>query len=489
MISLPFFEQFKSQVRVTGKYGIFEKRNIGHKLSVCQTKYTELLPVEKTPYTRLLIFVPEINPRIRFIVEFIFQTILGIEVSYTTDSGEFVLSGLPKINYSQVNISSGLFLKAHTILFRKGIVKQDLVEVNYQEQRLFFPSSEDSFLPFDPFACSFYLLTRYEEYLPGHKDEHERFPDSENILVRLGMNHKPVVDQIALWIADKLSERFPEFKITPRTFRFMTTIDIDNAFAYKNKTIGIGLGAACKAVMKGQGIEIRKRMAVLFGLEKDPYDTYDYILETYKGCADQLQFFILLGDRNPYDKNISHKNKRYRQLIGQLAEVCKTGIHPSYASNRHPDRLKTEKERLEEIIQKPVTQSRQHYLKLKFPETYQSLIKAGLTDDYTMGFAGQIGFRAGTCTAFPFFDLSANRSTELMIHPFHVMDVALKNYMSMSPDEAWRVILELMLEVKKVNGTFISLWHNESLSDSGQWQGWQKVFEQMTETGLKLEHE
>lgn len=439
--------------------------------------------------TAVLIFVPEITPRITFILEFIFHTILGIEVSYTCDSGEFMLSGLPKINYSQVNISSGLFLKAHTILFKKGIARQDLNEVNYQEHRLFFPTSEDSFLPFDPFACGFYLLTRYEEYLSGPKDEHERFPDSENILVSQGLNHTPIVDRMAYWIADKLSEEFQVFKVAQRTFRFLTTIDIDNAWAYKNKNIGIWMGAAFRTVLCGHWKELTNRVAVLFGLEKDPYDTYDFILETYKGCTDQLQFFILLGDRNTYDKNISYKNKVFRQLIVKLAALCKTGIHPSYASNTHPGMMKTETERLEEIIQKPVTQSRQHYLKLKFPETYQSLIKAGLTDDYTMGFAGQVGFRAGTCTAFPFFDLSANRSTELMIHPFHVMDVALKNYMSMSPDEAWRVILELMLEVKKVNGTFIGIWHNESLSDSGQWQGWQKVFEQMTETGLKLEHE
>ena len=455
---------------------------------VCKTKYTELL-VEKTPYTRLLILVPEISPRIRFIVGFIFQTILGIEVSYTSDSEEYTLSGLPKINYSQENNSSVLFLKAHPIMFEKGIALQDLVEVNYLGNRLFFPSSEDSFLPFDPFACGFYMLTRYEEYFHGPVDEHERFPDSENILVRLGMNHKPLVDQIAYWMADKLYEAFPGFTITPRAFRFQTTIDIDNAWAYQNKNIGIWLGAAFKTVLCGHWNELRKRVAVFFGLEKDPYDTYDYILETYKGNTDRLQFFILLGDRNTYDKNISYRNKVFRQLIGKLDTLCKVGLHPSYASNRHQDRLKMEKDRLEGIIQKPVTQSRQHFLKLQFPETYQLLIKAGLRDDYSMGFAGQTGFRAGTCTAFPFFDLSTNRSTELMIHPFQVMDVALNNYLGMSPEQALNLIKELMLEVKKVNGTFTWLWHNESLSDSGSWQGWRNVFEQMTVPGLKLEHE
>lgn len=106
-----------------------------------------------------------------------------------------------------------------------------------------------------------------------------------------------------------------------------------------------------------------------------------------------------------------------------------------------------------------------------------------------MGFASQTGFRAGTCTPFKFFDLNNNRQTKLVIHPFQVMDVTLKNYMQLQPEEAWQLTEKLMLEIKNVNGTFISLWHNESLSDSGQWQGWTKVFQQILEKGVILENE
>ena len=69
------------------------------------------------------------------------------------------------------------------------------------------------------------------------------------------------------------------------------------------------------------------------------------------------------------------------------------------------------------------------------------------------------------------------------------MDVTLKNYLHLNPQKAWLLIEELMLEVKRVNGTFISLWHNESLKDSGQWLGWREVFEQILEKGLILENE
>lgn len=445
--------------------------------------------MEKSQHTQLLIFTPEITHRVKYSFKLIFQAILGIDLIFSSNPEEFQQSALPKINYSPANLSSGLFLKAHPILFEKNITNQEIEVVEYKRLQLFFPTSEDSFLPFDPFAMTFYLVSRYEEYLSESTDEHERFTDSENILVRLGLHQKPIVDQIAYWVAEKISAEFPEFKIRKRTFQLVTTIDIDNAWAFKHKSPLVSFGAIVKAVLHGRWNELKQRAIVFLGLRNDPYDTYKYILETYKGHLNRVLFFFLLGDRDRYDKNVSHKNKSFRQLIANMASVCEVGIHPSYSSNEKPWLFETEKERLENIIKKPVAKSRQHFLRLKFPKTYQTALKSGITDDYTMGFASLAGFRAGTCTAFNFFDLSRDHQTELIVHPFQVMDVTLKNYLNLNPQKAWQLIEDLMLEAKEVNGTFISLWHNESLKDSGQWLGWREVFDQILKKGLILENE
>lgn len=445
--------------------------------------------MEKTVKPSLLIYSPVITPRVEYAFDLIFHTILGIEVSYTIREQEYLKSTLPRINYSKTNLDSGLFLKSHSLLTEKTITVHEIEIVEYRDMQLFFPSSPDSFLPFDPFACAFYIVSRYEEYLSENTDEHERFTDSENILVRHNLHHKPIVDRMAYWVADQLKAQFPEFKVPSRSFQFVTSIDIDNAWAFKNKSPMISFGAILKAIVNGRWEELRQRFVVFIGLRKDPYDTYKYILETYKGLLNHILFFILVGNRDQFDRNVSFKNKRFRQLISNLASVCEVGIHPSYASNSKPWLFDTEKQRLEDIILKPVTKSRQHFLKLKLPQTYQQLIKLGIVEDYTMGFASLAGFRAGICTPFYFFDLSRNRRTDLVIQPFQVMDVTLKNYLQMDPDEAWQLIERLMNEVKEVNGTFISLWHNESLKESGQWLGWRKVFEQILQTGLKYSNE
>lgn len=440
--------------------------------------------MEKEEHPKLLVLLPEITPRVEFIFDFIFKTILGVAAELTTNPIDFETSEVPKLNYSRQKYSSGLYLKPHPLLFEKTIQKQNTEEIGFQEMKLFFASSNDSFLPFDPFACAFYLITRYEEYLAENPDEFDRFSDSENLLVRNNLHQKPVVDQLAFLIAEKITVHYPEFEIRKRAFQFVTTIDIDNAWAFKNKSFLVSLGAVAKAAIHFQWTELKQRLVVFLGLQNDPYDTYKYILETYKSRLGHVLFFFLIGDRNQYDKNISHKNKNFRQLIANISSVCEVGIHPSFASNQKQWLFEKEKDRLEGIIQKPVTHSRQHYLKLRFPKTYQNLLNSGITNDYTMGFASVAGFRAGTCTPFQFFDLSKNQCTELMIHPFQVMDVTLKNYMHLNAEKAEQLVDELMNEVKKVDGTFISLWHNESLKDSGPWEGWRKVFERIQENGL-----
>lgn len=445
--------------------------------------------VENTTGNTLLVFVPQISPRVEYIFNFLITKILGSEVIFTLEQEEFLSSNFPKINYSFNNFGTGLFLKAHKILFENTIQIQEIDHVEYQGLNLFFSTDPNSFLPFDPFASAFYLITRYEEYNPGKRDEHDRFPDSDNLLVKNELHEKPVVDYMAYWIAGTITAIFPEFKPRKRSFQFLTTIDIDNAWAYKNKSILIVAGGAIKAAIQGRWKEVVERLAVSMGLKSDPYDTYQYILKTYKELLNHILFFFLIGDRSNFDKNVSYKNKKYRELISGISSVCEVGIHPSYASNQNSRMVDEEIIRLENIIQKPVRKSRQHYLKLEFPGTYNKLAKSGITDDYTMGFASLAGFRAGTCTVFPFFDLSKNQSSDLMIHPFQLMDVALANYMHLNPEAAGELCQNLMKEVKKVDGTFISLWHNESLNDKGKWQGWQKIFEQIQQTGLNYSYD
>ena len=264
-----------------------------------------------------------------------------------------------------------------------------------------------------------------------------------------------------------------------RKYRFISTIDIDNAWAYLEKGFMRTAGAYARSVVSLDFEDFMQRTRTLAGTQKDPYDTYDLQFELQKKYKFKSIYFFLLGEYGLNDKNVPVDSRKFRSLIKSIADYADTGIHPSYGSNNNPARLKKELNELNKILKREVTRSRQHFLVLKLPETYRRLIELDITDDYTMGYALQVGFRASICTPFYFYDLDNEQVTSLKIHPFAVMDATLKYYMKVQPTEAMNHILPLIEEVRKVNGDFISLWHNESLSESKIWSGWRTVYEQM----------
>jgi hypothetical protein len=166
--------------------------------------------------------------------------------------------------------------------------------------------------------------------------------------------------------------------------------------------------------------------------------------------------------------------------VEQYAEI---GLHPSFASNKKIKTIHKEKVNLESIINKSITKSRQHYLILNFPKTYQNLGKLEIFEDYSLGYAPTPGFRAGTCTPFNFFDLSLNKETELRVIPFQAMDVTFKTYIKSTPAEVEKKLTEFYYKVKKVNGTFAVIWHNDTFPNTNEGRQWRKVFENL----LKLQ--
>lgn len=404
-------------------------------------------------------------------------TLAGYSFELTTDTNTFVFHTGPKFNYSKHPFNDELFFYSAGLLFEKRIRKQDIAVFDWQDTKAFFATHPNYILPFDPFACAFYLVSRYEEYLPFTHDKHERFEATESLAFQKNFLHKPVVNIYARKIRTILQELFPELPFKESEYRYINTIDIDNAWAYKEKGIMRTAGALARSALSFNLSAITDRMSVLLEKKKDPYDTYDHLFEIQKRYNLQTIYFFLVGDYAENDKNVSVSNRNFQSLIKTISDYCDVGIHPSYSSSSSTTRVKLEQNRLNKITHKSITKSRQHFLRLTIPFTYRQLIECDITDDYTMGFSGEVGFRAGICSSFYFYDLETESQTRLMIHPFMVMDATLRYYMKVQPAEVMSYIGPLIKEVKAVEGTFITLWHNESLSDCEPWEGWRNVYE------------
>ena len=428
----------------------------------------------------LLIYVDEVTPRISYTFNHVFLNQLGLSYSLITSLTDYKKAKTHKFSYSKKKIGSSLFFRSHGLLFDSDIKKLIINPKEFKNTKVFFDIDDNaSALPFDPFSCIFYMLSRYEEYISSDKDNHERYNYKNSISYKYNFLTEPIVEYWIIFIKDILLSKFPDISLPKKKFRFINSIDIDNGFAYLGKGFTRTIGGYLKSLLKFKFNEILQRTNVLLGLKSDPYDNFDYILKLSKKNNLKTIFFILIGNYSTFDRNIYYQNTRFRKLIKKISRHSEVGLHSSYSSNFKHQNVDIEKFRLENIIGHRVTKNRQHYIKINIPLTYQNLINSKIEEDFSMGYPDHYGFRAGTANSFYFFDLNKNIQTSLLIRPFVMMDVTFKYYLKLKIDEIKIIMEELINKVKQVDGCFVSIWHNETFNSSKYDTNWVQLYEKM----------
>lgn len=434
------------------------------------------------PETMLLVFLPRETNRTKYTFSLILGKLLGIDYQITTDADVYRTRVGPKFSYGRVAPDDSLHFGADNLLFQRGI---DSLETGFGHHEglpvLFRSSNQKSALPFDLFAAAFYMVSRYEEYLPYRRDEFGRFSARESLAFKKGFLHRPVVNLWAMLLRDELLRRWPSLKMKLPVYRCEPTVDIDSAFSYKHKGFLRSVGGFARNLRQLDFQQAVVRAKVLAGTMPDPFDVFEQFHQLHQRLGLEAVYFVLFADYGRLDKNIPVQNYPFRMLVKSLADYARVGIHPSYASNSGFNTLRREVTRLNQLLNSEITLSRQHFLKLDLPVTYRNLINLNIAHDYTMGFAADAGFRAGICVPHPFYDLDLDTVTPLTIHPFTVMDGTMKDYLNLDNQQAVEFACRLADEVKAVGGVFSTLWHNETHSETGRWTGWSEVYRQILE--------
>ncbi len=430
----------------------------------------------------ILIYSTYESERLKYVLNHVFKNIFGLEYELTTNKDRyFSKPNHPKFCYAKNKIDDSLFFYDEGLLNETSLNKIAINIGKYKGSKvLFIHENKDSALNFDIFSAILYLLSRYEEYLPTQKDEFGNFDFHNSILHKENILQIPIVDEWITMLKEILQKNFPSLKFKHQQFSYQLTFDIDVAFEYRNRSFFRNAGGIIKKILSLHFHSLKDQLLTITHFKKDAFDTFHYILSKVKNT--NSIFFFNMGKYGRFDKNPSSSNKDFQKVISQVAESgCQTALHPSYASNENKNLLSDEKNILEKITKQQITQSRQHYLKLSFPKTYQTLISNGIREDYTMGYYFINGFRAGTCHPFFFFDLMKNEATVLQLFPFIIMDTTLNHELKLSPEEAIIEIRKYIDTIKEYNGIFIPIFHNNNLSETHEWRGWRTVFETMLE--------
>ena len=421
----------------------------------------------------LLVYTQKITPRITYAFRHICTRVLGIETEFTSTIETFVAYNGVKLSYGKQPLGNEIFVHSQGLLTQQGFEAIDILVKDWGDTKCFFASISTSVVPFDICSASFYLMSRYEEYLPHVKDTIGRFPHTQSLAYKSGFLRQPVVDIWAYRFKEILVGLFPDLVFPLKKIKIHNIVDADQPFAFAQRgflraVIGFGTD-----LWKMKMRSIVTRAQVLMTLRKDPYDTFNWIINTTKRSISEQTIFFRLGDSSDFQEGINTKRIGFKLLVKFISDYREVGLIFSSETLVDYEKVKREKERMEDITNRILKSSKNASYMVNLPAIYRNLVELEVMRDFTMVYEDEVGFRAGTCTPFLFYDLDSETKTPLIIHPLAFTTSAFdKKYES----EINKTLNSLYNWVDDVNGTFSGVFTNRDFTSTDKNRIWRSIF-------------
>ena len=405
----------------------------------------------------LLIFISKKTPRVTYTFKHIFTNLIGWEIGFTSKIEDFISHDGPKLSYGKQPLGNELFFQSTPLLFEQGFSDVDPNVQVWGNTVGIFKVMDKSALPYDIFAGTFYLLSRYEEYSPHVKDAMGRFPATESLAHKANFLHTPVVDFWVERLRSILKDRFPAMQHMQKLFKQQTIIAVEEAYKYKRKGIMRSVAGGFRDLGMLKLTSVFRRINVLLFIQKDEYDVYDELVDFAKRHQTAFKYMFLLSDFSAYDKNVSHNRKNFQSLIKSMADYAEVGLLSGKFSTIDVSSLRKEKRRMESIVNRPLKSLLNHKYPMNLPETQNHIAEVEIPNTYSMGYPETMGFRASTCSPFLFYDINLERITPIRIHSYVLNSLCLAGS---DFKEVAETLLAVKTTLKHFNGEMNLIFSN-----------------------------
>ncbi len=375
----------------------------------------------------------------------------------------YQLSKIPKEVSSKILAFSKMEFE-HICLYGKPELEVNPKEINLKS---------------DIIAASFFMLSRWEEWIyEGELDRHERFPLEASLSFKSHFYQRPLVNEyVELFIA--LLNELGYSISNPNKYKAVISYDIDMVQKWR------GIKSFLQSIFlnlkrKDFGRIINDKLSYFgntVGLNKDPYFSFDFILDSLKNKKVSAILYFKSGVSHPrFDKNIYNvSDPKIKEVFKTLhTENVEIGLHPSYHTFDNKEKMREEFEALQIANSNHnLVNCRQHYLRFSIPETWRIMDEIGFKNDSSMVYSKEAGFRCGVCYSFPVFDCENRKMLSLQESPLIFMETPILE----DEDKIINQVEKLTGIIKKYNGENIVLWHNNNLHYKKHRRSYERVLD------------
>jgi hypothetical protein len=345
----------------------------------------------------------------------------------------------------------------------------------------------------DIFASSFFMLTRWEEYVNKVRDKHDRFPAYASLAYKNEFLERPVVNEYVEMLWQMLLTLGIHNKRKTTKFKMFVTHDVDHIYRYRSWISGFGeivgdFMSRKKPILGFKNLNSKIKHHIIPRV-KNPYDTFDYLMHISEKNDTKSHFmFMSNGSSTTYDNRYSINDVNVKRIVnGILSRGHLIGLHSSYNSYNDVEQFLREKTEIERIARQSIVFGRQHYLRFEVPTTWEIWEESGMAWDSTLGYSDAPGFRCGTCFEYSIFNFLTRKKLNLKEKPLIAMDQHLRvSHSFMSPKTMESKIGMLFERCKRYGGNFMFLWHNSSLN-TPYWKPYVGVYENIVKLSFQTD--
>ena len=425
----------------------------------------------------IFIYTDKFTNRLKYIADHIFNRILGQTVNIINKEEDLPTNpsaGL--IVYSEtLKVKGALHIIPNGLLFKKGVREYDIDMGLWDEEKVFF-CTQGGDIPFDIFAASFYLLSRYEEYLPNESNFNEdgTFKSKCSLAYKEGFLERPIIDIWAYKLEGMLKEKFTDY--TPSSenrFRFLPIVAVNSPYKYRTYSILGNILRMGRKLIHGEFSAFMHQLKILLTIENDPYCNIDKIVEIHNRNSLRPLFALRVSNNKWYKRPIYFAYSSYKNILYRNYQIS---LLASEGSSFSSSQLRKEKKCLSKIFKMRIVSN--IFLKSDFiiSDVYSNLSRCNIKEDFSMQYPDRVGFRTSTCTPFRIYNLKTEEYYSILLHSVAFSDWSFARK-SLSKKQIADTILDIANEVKKVNGELVIMSHNDSYTESGRLKGWTSVYE------------
>ena len=412
----------------------------------------------------ILIYCNKNSPRIEYTFNHIFKLILNKKFSITNSKSEFIDFKGYKFSYANTPISEELFFQSNGLLEERGLENHEIIIFEWDNLKCFFKVGQKSAIPFDIFSAIFFLLSRYEEYMPHSSNNHSQFSHLESIAYKENFLEIPLID---VWIEKLISvlENKIKLKCKIDSKNQIASIIISSLRPYKytNKYPFESFMIWFKNLFMLNLWEVIEHLLVLLKIKIDPWEIDDYIKDLLVDSKNKVFFFFSFSSESFFRDETPKTNENFKKYIKEVHDNFEIGLLPSNNALKKLKTFELENFNISKLVHIKIDKILLQEGLKKIGEDYKNSLSLDYANDFSMGYVDAFGYRASTCSSFFFYDLSNEIKTKLLVTPFvahhSLMD---KNNISEVIDK----IQNFKEIAKRFSGSFSVILNNEIFENS-----------------------